>query len=160
MAPYAVLYDTDCNICKTITETLLTWDGGRGRIRPVPIQSAEGDELLHALPVEDRLASFHLVRPDGSVASAGPALAELFRLLPGGVVVAKALELSPGTTSSGYEWVATNRTRLSRFIPGRVKRLANKRLTARLGEHAPSAEADGPSGGASSSRGRASRATR
>lgn len=132
MRASAVLYDNDCDICKTITETLLTWDAGRGRIRPVPIQSEEGERLLRDVPAEKRLASFHLVRPDGTVVSGGPALAKLFRELPGGIVVAKALELSPDATSGSYEWIAANRIRLSRFIPGRVKALANRRLSARL----------------------------
>lgn len=126
----ALLYDADCNICKTITETLLTWDRA-GRLRPVAIQSEEGDRLLEAVPVEDRLKSFHLVSPNGEIASAGPALAELFRELPGGGAVARLLELSPGATNGGYEWIAQNRVQLSRLIPGRVKRLADRRLAAR-----------------------------
>jgi predicted DCC family thiol-disulfide oxidoreductase YuxK len=131
MPTAAVLYDTDCNICKTIMETLLTWDGRRDRLRPVPIQSDEGQRLLHAVPPEERLESFHLVRDDGSVVSGGPALAELFRLLPGGSAIAKALDLSPRTTARGYEWVAANRTELSRLIPGAVKRRAVERLARR-----------------------------
>src|SRR3954453_19331023 len=129
---YAVLYDTDCNICKTIMETLLTWDSGRDRLRPVPIQSDEGAQLLRDVPVDLRLESFHLVREDGTVVSGGPALATLFRQLPGGVVVARALEVSPDATATAYKWVALNRVKLSRFIPGAVKRLANRRLAARL----------------------------
>ena len=129
----AVLYDADCNICKAITETLLTWDRA-GRLRPVAIQSEEGDRLLHAVPPDERLKSFHLVSPDGGVVSAGPALADLFRQLPGGGAVARLLELSPATTSRGYEWIAANRVKLSRPIPRRIKRLANRRLAARSGE--------------------------
>lgn len=132
MRTTAVLYDLDCNICKTIMETLLTWDRN-GHLRPVPIQSEEGERLLHAVPVAKRLESFHLVRPDGEVVSAGPALAELFRLLPAGAPVVKLLELAPGRTTAGYEWVARNRIHLSRLIPGRVKRLANRRLAGRNG---------------------------
>ena len=128
----AVLYDADCNICKTIMESLLTWDGRRARLRPVPIQSAEGARLLHAIPEELRLASFHLVDEHGHVTSGGPALADLFRTLPGGAGVARLLELSPDATAAGYRWVAANRVALSRFIPGRVKRLANRRLTSRV----------------------------
>lgn len=132
-ATTAVLYDADCNICKTITETLMTWDRG-ARLRPVAIQSDEGQRLLGPISVEKRLQSFHLVRPDGSVVSAGPALAELFRMLPAGTPIAKLLELAPGATSGGYEWVAANRVQLSRLIPGRVKAVANRRLAARTGE--------------------------
>ena len=112
-------------------ETLLTWDGGR-RLRPVPIQSDEGAALLSEVPPELWLESFHLVRADGSVVSGGPALAELFRELPGGAPLARSLELSPPATARAYNWVARNRVTLSRFIPGRVKVLANRRLATRL----------------------------
>ena len=131
MAPTAVLYDDDCNICKTIADALLTWDR-RGALRPVPIQSEEGRRLLGSIPPERHLESFHLVKPGGEVVSAGPALAELFRMLPGGGVLARALDLSPRATSGGYEWVAANRTGLSRFIPKRVKARASRRLEERL----------------------------
>lgn len=126
----AVLYDADCNICKTIAEAVLTWDR-RARLRPVAIQSDEGQRLLKSIPRAKRLESFHLVHPDGTVTSGGAALAKLFDALPGGWGLARMLGLSPRTTNAGYEWVARNRIRLSRFIPGRVKSLANRRLTER-----------------------------
>lgn len=126
----AVLYDSDCNICKTITDALLAWDR-EGRLRPVPIQSEEGARLLHDLSPGERLASFHLVHPDGRRVSAGPALPELFGLLPGGFVLARALAIAPSVTSAGYEWVARNRTALSRFVPRRLKTRADRRLSER-----------------------------
>ena len=129
--PAALLYDENCNICKTITETLLTWDGGRHRLRPVAIQSDEGRHLLRSVPAERHLTSFHLVREDGSVASGGPALAELFEMLPAGALVAKPLELAPGATNRSYQWIADNRVRLSRLIPGAVKRKASELLARR-----------------------------
>ena len=133
-----VLYDANCNICKTITETLLTWDGSRGRIRALPIQSEDGAALLSEVPPQLWLESFHLVRDDGSVVSGGPALAPLFRQLPGGGALARAFELSPPATASAYNWIAHNRVALSRFIPGRVKAVANRRLSARLSAGASS----------------------
>jgi len=126
----AVLYDADCNICKTIMDALLSWDRG-DRLRPVPIQSDEGARLLGELSPDERLASFHLVHPDGRHVSAGPALTELFELLPGGFLLARALAIAPSATSAGYEWVARNRTTLSRFIPRRLKTRASRRLAER-----------------------------
>jgi predicted DCC family thiol-disulfide oxidoreductase YuxK len=72
------------------------------------------------------------VEEDGTVISGGPALARLFRRLPGGVVVARALELSPDATTAAYRWVAANRVSLSRFIPQAVKRRATRRLADRV----------------------------
>lgn len=125
-------------------DAMLSWDRGGKRIRPVPIQSDEGDRLLHEVPVDKRLESFHLVRPGQPVLSGGPALAELFHHLPAGLPLAKALELSPRLTAGGYGWIATNRTQLSRFIPGRLKTRASRRLAARLERDA---RAPGPSRG-------------
>lgn len=133
-----VLYDANCNICKTITETLLTWDRRRGRLVARPIQSEEGAALLRDVPPQLWLESFHLVREDGRVISGGPALAPLFRQLPGGGALARAFELSPPATASAYNWIARNRVALSRFIPGGVKTLANKRLSARVSAGASS----------------------
>ena len=113
-------------------DAILSWDRA-GRLRPVAIQSGEGQALLHEIPAERRLDSFHLARPGQPLLSGGPALAELFRLLPAGGVLARALEISPRATSGGYDWVAANRTALSRFIPPRVKARANRRLAERSG---------------------------
>jgi predicted DCC family thiol-disulfide oxidoreductase YuxK len=127
-----VLYDEHCNFCKVIMDALLSWDGGRERLRPLPIQSAEGQRLLHVVPPGERLDSFHLVAPDGSVRSGGPALAALLHELPAGGAPAALLERLPGPTAAGYGWVARNRVAISRYVPGALKRRANRRLQRRL----------------------------
>jgi predicted DCC family thiol-disulfide oxidoreductase YuxK len=111
----AVLYDADCGFCKWSLNWILRWDRRR-RLRPVPIQSEEGQKLLAPVPEDDRLDSWHLVLPDGSVSSAGAGLPVLARRLPGGRPLARVLETFPGTTERAYRAVAANRSRLARML--------------------------------------------
>ena len=122
-----VFYDEDCNFCKSIAATLGVWDRG-GRLRFATIQGPLGDEHLGDLPPEQRLASFHFVDERGRRTSGGAALAPMFASLPAGEALAAGLRLAPGPVDRGYRWVAANRTALSRFVPGRFKRWAGRRL--------------------------------
>jgi hypothetical protein len=78
----AVLYDRDCGFCKWALNKILVWDRRR-RLRPVAIQSEEGNHLLAAIAPERRLESWHLVT-DGEVRSAGAAAPQLFEGPPAG----------------------------------------------------------------------------
>jgi predicted DCC family thiol-disulfide oxidoreductase YuxK len=128
-----VLYDGECNLCKTISATLLDWDRGR-TLMVTPIQSLAGDRLLGDLPDDVRLSSFHFVDRDGTRYSGGPALAPMFANLPGGHPLARALRAAPGPVDGVYEFVATNRQKLSRYIPERLKRRSRSRLEKVLAE--------------------------
>lgn len=57
----------------------------------------------------------------------------LFRRLPGGVTLARVLEVLPGPTTAGYGWIARHRIAISRFVPRAVKVRARRRLAERLG---------------------------
>ena len=114
-APLPILYDEDCGFCRWSLNKILAWDRRR-RLRPVAIQSAEGQELLEEVPDARRLESWHLVLPSGEVRSAGAAAAPLMEQLPGGVPLAWVLRTFPGPTERGYRWVANNRDRLARRL--------------------------------------------
>jgi predicted DCC family thiol-disulfide oxidoreductase YuxK len=120
---WRVLYDGDCGFCKWLLSWLLRWDRAE-RLRPVALQRPEADALLADLDLVERMASWHLVFPDGRRVSAGLALPPLLRLLPAGQVPAAVFERLPGVTSAGYRWVAAHRTGISRFVPRRAKRRA------------------------------------
>jgi predicted DCC family thiol-disulfide oxidoreductase YuxK len=111
----AVLYDADCGFCKWSLNWILRWDRRR-RLRPVAIQSVEGQSLLASVPEEQRLDSWHLVLVDGSIRSAGAGLPVLVRLLPGGRPLARVLEAFPGATERAYRVVASHRGRLARLL--------------------------------------------
>jgi predicted DCC family thiol-disulfide oxidoreductase YuxK len=110
-----ILYDEDCGFCKWSLNKVLAWDRTR-QLRPVAIQSSEGQQLLREVPVEKRLDSWHLVLPSGVVLSAGAAAAPLVQELPLGRPLAWLFRTFPKTTERGYQWVARNRNRLARVL--------------------------------------------
>jgi predicted DCC family thiol-disulfide oxidoreductase YuxK len=125
-----LLYDADCGFCRWSLARVLAWDRHR-RVRPVAIQSAEGQRLLDEVSEAQRLSSWHLVGPDGQLHSAGTAAAALLRTLSGGAPLAALLERFPSATEGGYAWVAANRGRLGRLIPAAAKRRADARIRRR-----------------------------
>jgi predicted DCC family thiol-disulfide oxidoreductase YuxK len=110
-----LLYDADCGFCRWSTAKILGWDR-QGRIRAVPLQDPEADRLLPDMDRKRKMASWHLVTPDGKVRSAGAAAPELFRLLPGGRPLAVVASTLPGTTERAYRWVADHRDGLGRRL--------------------------------------------
>ena len=125
-----LLYDADCGFCRWSLARVLAWDRHR-RVRPVAIQSAEGQRLLDDLSDVQRLSSWHLVGPDGQLRSAGAAASPLLRTLSGGGPLAALLERFPSATESAYAWVAAHRGRLGRLIPAAAKRRADARIRRR-----------------------------
>jgi predicted DCC family thiol-disulfide oxidoreductase YuxK len=109
---------------------VLAWDR-RGRLKPVPLQSPEADELLSGMGEEQRMGSWHLVEPDRAVASAGAAFPPLLRRLPGGRPLAALAAAAPRLTERGYRLVSGNRDRLGPRIPAAWKARADRRVAAR-----------------------------
>ncbi len=94
---------------------ILSWDR-RGALRPVPLQDPEADRLLPGMDPDTKMASWHLVGPDGRVHSSGAAAAPMFRLLPGGPPLAAIAEAMPRTTERLYRFIARHRDRLGRLL--------------------------------------------
>jgi predicted DCC family thiol-disulfide oxidoreductase YuxK len=109
-----VLYDAECGICRWSAERLRRWDRGR-RLRFVALQSPEAARLLPGLSADERLASWHIAE-GGRVTSAGAALPEVLRLLPGGKPLAALAARFPGATDRAYRWVAGHRDRIGRLL--------------------------------------------
>jgi len=124
MAPTVLLYDHDCNFCVWMIALVLRHDGA-GALRPVPIQSPEGDALLADLDPGRRLASWHTVSPAGGRRSGGDAfevaLGAVPRLAPLGRLAARA---PAGLRDAAYRLVARRRVQLSRLVPSASKRRA------------------------------------
>ncbi len=127
---WLVLYDGDCGLCKWLLAWLLRWDR-EGRLRPVALQRPEAGDLLADLDPAERMASWHLVSPDGRRVSAGAALPSLLGLLPGGRLPAAVLGRFSRLTNAGYRWVAAHRAGISRFVPRGSKRRAAERVRER-----------------------------
>jgi predicted DCC family thiol-disulfide oxidoreductase YuxK len=110
-----LLYDSDCGFCRWSMAKILAWDR-QGRIRPVRLQDPEADQLLTGMDEQMKMASWHLVGPNGRVWSAGAAAPHLFRLLPGGRPLAAVASAFPRTTDRAYRWVSRHRDRLASML--------------------------------------------
>jgi predicted DCC family thiol-disulfide oxidoreductase YuxK len=127
---WIVLYDGECGFCKWLLATFLRWDRSQ-RLRPLALQSAAATKRLAELDADDRLASWHLISPEGERRSGGAAIPVLLRLLPGGSPLAAPFSRFPGITNRAYRWVARNRSHLSRPVPARSKRKASELVRRR-----------------------------
>jgi predicted DCC family thiol-disulfide oxidoreductase YuxK len=105
-----VLYDRDCGICTWAAERLRAWDGSRERLRFVPLQSGEADELLGGMDRDRRFAS------GGRIHSAGAAAVPVLRLLPGGRPLAWLAERMPLTTELVYRKITDRRDQLGSLL--------------------------------------------
>ena len=114
-----VLYDEDCGFCRWSADKLRVWDTRRG-LTFASIQSSRGAELLHPVPVAERLDSMHAVAPDGRVWSRGQAVRVILAELRGGSVLASMAASLPGTTERIYRLVARHRNRLGRLLGQRA----------------------------------------
>ena len=89
-----VLYDEDCGFCRWSADKLRVWDTRR-QLSFAPIQSERGAELLHAVPVGERLDSMHAVTLDGRVWSGGQAVRAIVAEFGSTLQVAFAEPLNP-----------------------------------------------------------------
>jgi predicted DCC family thiol-disulfide oxidoreductase YuxK len=90
---HILVYDSDCGPCarfRYIVEFLDT----RRRIDSVGLVQADKNGLLDSVPAARRHRSFHLIDPDGTVASGAGALAPLVGLLPAGRAFERIIRLS------------------------------------------------------------------
>lgn len=115
MSEVVLLYDADCGFCRWSLDKILRRDKAK-RIRPVPIQSSEGKELLRDLDEDKRLSSWHLVDEKGRLFSAGAAVPELSRRLPGGAPVSSLFRAFPKSTNRLYRLIAKNRHTLGKAL--------------------------------------------
>ncbi|MEA2396254.1 MAG: DCC1-like thiol-disulfide oxidoreductase [Solirubrobacteraceae bacterium] len=127
-----VLFDRDCGFCRWCVGRVLAWDR-RGAVRPVAIQSAEGERLLADLTRVRRLASVHAVDASGRRSSGGDALAPVAAALPGGAPLAALARRAPALARAAYGAVAGRRSLLGRLIGPRARARADARIAARGG---------------------------
>jgi predicted DCC family thiol-disulfide oxidoreductase YuxK len=110
-----VLFDGDCGLCRWSAEKLRRWDRA-GAFAFATLDSRAADEMLAGMDRETRFGSWHLIGADGRVWSAGAAIPETLRLLPGGAPLAWLTSLSPARTESAYRAVSRHRVRLGRLL--------------------------------------------
>jgi predicted DCC family thiol-disulfide oxidoreductase YuxK len=135
METASILYDADCGFCRWSLAQVLRLDRRR-RLRPVALQAPEAAALLEGKSHEERMASWHLVLPDGQVLSGGDAFAPLLRLVPAGAPLARMLEAFPALARAGYRAVAGRRSWLGRRISAASSARARRRIEAAAGRDA------------------------
>jgi predicted DCC family thiol-disulfide oxidoreductase YuxK len=128
-----VLYDHDCGFCRWSVARLLAWDRA-GRLRPLAIQSDEGQRLLADLTPEQRLACAHAIDAAGRRTSGGDALAPVAAVLPGGAPLAALGRRAPALARAGYRAVAGRRTLLGRLVGDAAKARADERIARRASD--------------------------
>jgi predicted DCC family thiol-disulfide oxidoreductase YuxK len=125
-----VLYDHDCGFCRWSIGRLLAWDRA-GHLRPLAIQSAEGQRLLADLTPEQRLATAHAVDAAGRRTSGGDAMAPIAAVLPGGGPLVALGRRAPALARAGYRAVAGRRSIFGRLISDAAKARADERIARR-----------------------------
>lgn len=125
-----VLYDHECGFCRWSIGRLLAWDRA-GRLRPLPIQSAEGQRLLSDLTPDERLASAHAVDAAGRRVSGGDAIAPVAAVLPGGAPLAALGRRAPALARAAYRVVAGRRSIFGKLISDAAKARADERIARR-----------------------------
>jgi predicted DCC family thiol-disulfide oxidoreductase YuxK len=125
-----VLFDRDCGFCRWSVGRLLAWDRA-GRLRPVAIQSDEGQRLLAGLTAQQQLGSAHAVDAGGARTSGGDAIAPIAAVLPGGAPLAALARRAPALARLGYGAIAGNRSLLGRLVSDRAKVRADERIAQR-----------------------------
>ena len=125
-----VLYDHDCGFCRWTIGRLLAWDRA-GRLRPLAIQSPEGQRLLADLTPEQRLASAHAVEAGGRRTSGGDALGPVAAVLPGGAPLVTLARRAPRLARAGYRAVAGPRSLFGRLVSDAAKARADERIAQR-----------------------------
>ena len=112
-----LLYDADCRVCRFVARATLRLDR-RQELGFLPLQDPEAGRFLDRLPVAERLASWRLVRLDGSVVGYGSGASELLSsmsLTRGlGSIVATVPDRA---LDAVYRAVPRRRGRIGRLVP-------------------------------------------
>jgi predicted DCC family thiol-disulfide oxidoreductase YuxK len=111
-----LLYDSGCRVCRFTARLVLRVDR-RERLAFLPLEDEDAAALLEAVPEQERMSSWRLARPDGTLAGRGAGAPALLRAL-GHERSARALDAVPETVlEHGYELVASNRRRIGGLVP-------------------------------------------
>lgn len=111
-----VFYDGECGFCKVCVTLLLLWDRSR-RLRPLPIQDPEGQQLLASVPEGERLLSAHVRTEEGVVLSGADGAPALLRQLPGGRPLAALTSAVMPLTRLVYRLVTGARPAIGSILP-------------------------------------------
>jgi predicted DCC family thiol-disulfide oxidoreductase YuxK len=115
---HELFYDRNCGFCRRLLTLALRWDSAdESRLSPVALQDERTIHRLAPLNETERMASWHMRKPDGEIVSGGAALPELLDVVHKHRAAARFMRATPRLTDFGYRWIAGHRT-----FAGRVTR--------------------------------------
>jgi predicted DCC family thiol-disulfide oxidoreductase YuxK len=132
MRKHLILYDRDCGLCRFSLGLVLRWDRRR-LLRPLALQDPRAVRALAPMGERERMASWHLIAPDGSVSSAGAAAPPLLRLVPFGAPLAALTAALPGPTQAVYAVIACHRGAVGGRLPRSWVASADRLIAERAG---------------------------
>lgn len=111
------MYDATCRLCRFTARLVVRLDRAH-ELAVLPLQDGEATPLLAALPPDQRLASWWIALPDGSVLGQGAGLPVLLGAVHVTRPLAAVARASSGRVlDQAYELVARNRRAIGRFVP-------------------------------------------
>lgn len=112
-----LLYDGECRLCRFTARCVARLDR-RQELAFLPLQDAAASTLLAALAEDERLDTWRMVRPDGSLTGYGAGIPDLLQAMRLTRSVGRLLGRAPARAlESLYGAVARNRRTLGRLVP-------------------------------------------
>lgn len=117
MARPVLLYDAECRLCRFAARAVLRLDRER-ELGVLPLQDPEAASFLEPLPKEERLTSWRVEQPDGSLTGLGAGVVPLLRAMRLTRPAARLVALIPDRAlDAAYGAVARHRSMLGRAVP-------------------------------------------
>jgi predicted DCC family thiol-disulfide oxidoreductase YuxK len=111
-----LLYDAECRLCRFTARCVARLDR-RQELALLPLQDAAASTLLAALDEDERLDTWRMVRPDGSLTGYGAGIPDLLQAMRLTRSVGRLLGRAPaGALEFVYGAVARNRRTLGRLV--------------------------------------------
>jgi predicted DCC family thiol-disulfide oxidoreductase YuxK len=112
-----LLYDAGCRLCRFAARSIARLDRGH-ELALLPLSDPEAATFLARLPEEERLSSWRLALPDGTLAGEGVGFPDLLRVVRLTRPIGVLLEVIPARALNGlYGLVARNRSLLGPIVP-------------------------------------------
>jgi len=112
-----LLYDGECRLCRFAARCVVRLDR-RHELAFLPLQEDAASGLLAALPEHERLDTWRIAQPDGSLAGRGAGIPDLLQAIRLTRSTGRLLELVPDPALEAlYGVIARNRGILGRLVP-------------------------------------------
>ena len=112
-----LLYDGECRLCRFAARCVVRLDR-RQEVALLPLQDDAASGLLAALAKNERLDTWRIAKPDGSLTGYGVGIPDLLQAIRLTRWAGRLLKLVPDPALEAlYRVIAGNRGILGRFVP-------------------------------------------